>query len=570
MKFTLRKKIILITVAILTVTVGVGIYVSAHIFSNVYSDSLRSNVTAVGGSLVSQLDRLLSLGIPLNELVGFEEQCQEIVKKYEGISYAMVVDREGRILFHADPVLHGKMLTPASRVKAIQDNEEDHLTYSEQGKKYRESLVPVFGEHDRHIGDIIIGFPAGMVTSQVKRMVGYSVGVSLISCGIAMFLMVLALSSWIRNPLIQLLAAIHDVRAKGTDVAAKVEIPSQDEIGEIAAEFNLMIQDLRHTTVSKEYADAVIQGMMDVLMVTDADSGMVTVNRAVCEALNYSEEDLIGKSVGTVFAPEGNPFKKEFLEDPNAGRERISLETVLRTKQGEPVPVLMSASVLRDKEGQPSRIVYVGKDITAWKKAEAALRESEDRYRDIVEYSQALLCTHDLDGKLLSVNQLAADVFKYDKATLLTMKVQDLLVPETLPLFDAYIAQIQNRGLARGFMRVTTGEGEKRLLEYNNTLRTDGVREPIVRAMVWDVTEQKKLEQEREKLVQDLQKALSEVKTLSGLLPICSTCKKIRDDTGYWRQIESYMHDHTGADFSHSICPDCMKKLYPEYCDEEE
>jgi len=199
----------------------------------------------------------------------------------------------------------------------------------------------------------------------------------------------------------------------------------------------------------------------------------------------------------------------------------------------------MSASVLRDKEGQPSRIVYVGKDITAWKQAEAALRESEDRYRDIVEYSQALLCTHDLDGRLLSVNQLAADVFKYDKATLLTMKVQDLLVPETLPLFDAYIAQIQNRGLARGFMRVTTGEGEKRLLEYNNTLRTEGVREPIVRAMVWDVTEQKKLEQEREKLVQDLQKALSEVRTLSGLLPICSACKKIRDDTGYWRQIES-------------------------------
>ncbi|MFP4086914.1 MAG: hypothetical protein ACLFUL_08980 [Desulfobacteraceae bacterium] len=61
------------------------------------------------------------------------------------------MNREGRILFHADPSHHGKMLTPASRVKTIQDNKEDHLTYSEQGKEYHENLVPVFGEHDRHI-----------------------------------------------------------------------------------------------------------------------------------------------------------------------------------------------------------------------------------------------------------------------------------------------------------------------------------------------------------------------------------------------------------------------------------
>ena len=75
----------------------------------------------------------------------------------------------------------------------------------------------------------------------------------------------------------------------------------------------------------------------------------------------------------------------------------------------------------------------------------------------------------------------------------------------------------------------------------------------------------KQAEEEREGLIARLQKALSEVKTLSGLLPICSSCKRIRDDKGYWKQIESYIKDHSEAEFSHGICPECIKKLYPEY-----
>jgi len=61
-----------------------------------------------------------------------------------------------------------------------------------------------------------------------------------------------------------------------------------------------------------------------------------------------------------------------------------------------------------------------------------------------------------------------------------------------------------------------------------------------------------------------LQLALSEVKALSGLLPICTSCKKIRDDKGYWNQIESFIRDRSEAEFSHGICPDCAKKLYPD------
>ncbi len=67
-----------------------------------------------------------------------------------------------------------------------------------------------------------------------------------------------------------------------------------------------------------------------------------------------------------------------------------------------------------------------------------------------------------------------------------------------------------------------------------------------------------------EKRTEKLREAVSKVKTLSGFLPICASCKKIRDDKGYWNQIESYIREHSEAEFSHSICPDCAEKLYPE------
>jgi PAS domain S-box-containing protein len=80
-----------------------------------------------------------------------------------------------------------------------------------------------------------------------------------------------------------------------------------------------------------------------------------------------------------------------------------------------------------------------------------------------------------------------------------------------------------------------------------------------------DITDKKKAESERERLIIELQDAIADVKLLSGLVPICANCKKIRDDQGYWTQIESYIQDRSSAKFSHSICPDCAAKLYPNY-----
>ena len=87
--------------------------------------------------------------------------------------------------------------------------------------------------------------------------------------------------------------------------------------------------------------------------------------------------------------------------------------------------------------------------------------------------------------------------------------------------------------------------------------------------IIRDISERKQHEIEREALIDNLKKSLARVRKLSGLLPICASCKKIRDDKGYWNQIEAYIRDHSEAEFSHGICPECSRKLYPEYYREE-
>lgn len=126
--------------------------------------------------------------------------------------------------------------------------------------------------------------------------------------------------------------------------------------------------------------------------------------------------------------------------------------------------------------------------------AAALLQESEDRYRDLVEHSEDLICTHDLQGNLLTVNDPPAKILGYTKEELIHRPLRDFVIAEARPMCDAYLSQIQRDGSAKGLLSVLTKNGEVRLWEYNNTLRKEGVNSPIVRGTAHDVTEQKRAE----------------------------------------------------------------------------
>src|SRR5271170_7982435 len=104
-----------------------------------------------------------------------------------------------------------------------------------------------------------------------------------------------------------------------------------------------------------------------------------------------------------------------------------------------------------------------------------ALQENEDWYQDLVEHSQDLLCIHDLQGRLLSVNPAPARVLGYTVEELLKIPMREFIVPEFRPDFDAYLKDIAMTGESRGWMGVVTRSGEQRIWEYHNTLRTEGV-----------------------------------------------------------------------------------------------
>jgi PAS domain S-box-containing protein len=117
-------------------------------------------------------------------------------------------------------------------------------------------------------------------------------------------------------------------------------------------------------------------------------------------------------------------------------------------------------------------------------------------------------------------------------------------------------------------LRIIRPSGEERIINVKLEVITDENGKPFkLNGISLDITERKRAEEERERLIKELRDAIAQVKTLSGMLPICSSCKKIRDDQGYWNQIEVYISEHSQTAFSHSICPECAKKLYPEYYD---
>ncbi len=165
-----------------------------------------------------------------------------------------------------------------------------------------------------------------------------------------------------------------------------------------------------------------------------------------------------------------------------------------------------------------------------------ALRENEDWHQDLVEHSQDLLCIHDLEGRLLSINPAPARVLGYSVEELLQIPMREIIVPEFRPQFDAYLSQIARVGESRGLMAVMTRSGERRIWDYHNTLRTEGVATPIVRGLAHDVTEQRyaeKLAREASESllckIRESERTIRELKLFRTLVDQCNDAIEVVD-----------------------------------------
>jgi PAS domain S-box-containing protein len=167
----------------------------------------------------------------------------------------------------------------------------------------------------------------------------------------------------------------------------------------------------------------------------------------------------------------------------------------------------------------------------------------------------------DQSGRLVDLNQAAELIFRRPSHEVTGQSVRDALGESVLSLC-----------LEGDILRQEICLEENNLKRYYdlslNPLRNERGRMRGRLAVLRDITARVEVEQEREKLIHQLQEALAQVKTLEGLLPICASCKNIRDDQGYWHNVENYLEKHSEVSFSHGICPACLYKLYPDVADE--
>jgi len=141
------------------------------------------------------------------------------------------------------------------------------------------------------------------------------------------------------------------------------------------------------------------------------------------------------------------------------------------------------------------RVAELEKGKAEPKRAKEALPESGERYRDLLEHSRTLMCTHDLEGRVLSVSAWVTELLGYPQEVILQMNIRDILAPEVRHMFTLYLEELQRHGAAQGLMSVQTSTGARRVWEYRNTLRREGLAAPIVLGLAHDITDLRKAEQ---------------------------------------------------------------------------
>lgn len=191
-------------------------------------------------------------------------------------------------------------------------------------------------------------------------------------------------------------------------------------------------------------------------------------------------------------------------------------------------------------------------------------RANIKRFKKLIEQAPDAFFSHDLQGKLIEVNEQTCRQLGYQRDEILGLNAKNIqrgIAPE---LAKSLWQKVMNGETVLTEDILQRKDGSTFPAEVKIGLYKDGNVMEIF-GFFRDITERRRLEEERETLITELQKALAEVKTLRGIIPICSYCKKIRDGKGYWEQVEEYLSKQTDAKFTHGICSGCHQKEIEKY-----
>jgi PAS domain S-box-containing protein len=301
-----------------------------------------------------------------------------------------------------------------------------------------------------------------------------------------------------------------------------------------------------------------------VCYVKDEHGAYVYLNQQWASQFGTNKEDWIGRTDQDLFPEEvARMFRENDLAVLKSGVTSVVTE-VAPALDGSTTYWLSYKFPLQD-EGGRSYVAGMSVNVTEQKRIETELGLSEERYRDLIESASDLIQSVGPDGQFLFVNQAWRETLGYTEVELAGVSFFDIVDAdrrdECRDMFHQIFAGKIGLQIETVFV---TSEGGKINVEGTSDCEVEGGHAVSIRSIFRNITSRKQAEAEREKLVQELRATIASVRELGGLLPICASCKRIRDDNGRWHRLETFITAHSRAEFSHGICPECAEKLYPE------
>jgi PAS domain S-box-containing protein len=316
-----------------------------------------------------------------------------------------------------------------------------------------------------------------------------------------------------------------------------------------------------------------IDTMPELINYKDLEGRYLLNNLAHLRSLGVKhQEDALGKTMFDFHAADmANKYYESELQVIRSGEPVLDKEeVVVHHDTGEKRWHLTSKVPLKDNQGKVASYITISRDITDRKHYEETLQHERNLLRTVIDNLPDLIFYKDTEGRYILDNLPHMQSIGAERQEDVVGKTTfDFNPPDLAKLYMEDESKVIQSGLTmqdREEIALHRDTGERR---WHLTTRVPLIdKQGKVTGLVGiarDITERKRAEAERERLIKELQDAFADIKTLSGLVPICANCKKIRDDKGFWTQVESYIQERSQARFSHGICPDCMKKLYPEF-----
>ncbi|MCA9732005.1 MAG: PAS domain S-box protein [Deferribacteres bacterium] len=342
-------------------------------------------------------------------------------------------------------------------------------------------------------------------------------------------------------------------------------IPLFDETGqiEVVACFGIDITDQKNVETelsqSEENFRNFIETIDDIVLVGNPEGRILYSNPAATLKLGYTQKELGKKQIIDLHPGYLQKEATLILTDMFNGKRDVC-PLPLISKNGNLIPV--ETRIWFGEWNGLNCIFGLSKDI---RREQEALQKFDRFFR---MNPSPMAVSKIPDQLFLDINDAFTKVIGYTR---------DEIVGKSSDEFNLFINEKEQQKVAE----LLTEFGQIRELELEVKTKNGDILHGLFSGeliesqgtsyfltVMIDITGRKQAEKELQKSLQELSIAFSEIKTLRGIVPICSRCKNIRDDKGYWNKVEAYISKHTEARFSHSICPECMATLYPDYCEE--